>query len=197
MITNPEKTIYALYHKSIVDSQLAHYRKLDGIDPHKLTVNFLVNIALDFLVRDDKIKEFDKDIFRFALLQWLFSLVIRDQKIIDIVRYENTPKIPWEKHFEEYNEETCEYIRIEKDENDYPQIYFSVQVFNQSSVLFRQFILTLMADRFKGQVDDPMQLVYTFCSELCVLINDLYHNEEFMNNIKNSFEVAKAQKNNI
>ena len=194
MISNPEKTIYALYHKNMIDSTRAHYRQLDGIDPHKLTLQLLININLDRFVRDENIKEFSKSEFRYGLLQWLFSLVIRDRKQMDIIRYIDHDKIPWTKHFEEFNEETCEYIRIEKGKDNNPEIFFSVQLFHQSSVLFRQFILTLMADRFKGQVEDPIQLVYIFCSELCVLIDDLYHNEGFFESIENSYNIAKKLK---
>lgn len=194
MISNPEKTIYALYHKNMIDSTLAHYRQLGDIDPHKLTLQLLVSINLDRFIRDKNIKEFNKSEFRYGLFQWLFSLVIRDKKQMDIIRYIDHDKIPWTKHFEEFNEETCEYIRIERGEDNNPEIFFSVQLFHQSSVLFRQFIITLMADRFKGQVEDPIQLVYIFCSELCVLIDDLYNSEGFFESIENSYNIAKGKK---
>ena len=186
-----EKTIYALYHSHIYDTKLAHYRNLQNFDAHKLAFKLLASLSLEALVKDDKVKEVNKDVFRYSILQWLFSLVIKDKKVMEIIRYDDVPKIPWNKHFEQYDEEKCEYIKIELDDNNNPNISFSIQIFNTNSVLFRQFILTLMADRFKGQVIEPIQLIYIFCSELCVLIDNLYHGSNTFESLVEHWELLR------
>lgn len=192
---NQEKTIYALYHRHIYDTELSHYRNLQGFDPHKLAVKLLASLSLEAFLGDERVDKVDKDMLRYSILQWLFSLVIRDKKVMDIIRYDDIPNMPWAKHFEKYDEEKCEYIKIElgkdKDDNDVPNISFSMQIFNSNSVLFRQFILTLMADRYKNQPIEPIQLIYIFCSELCVLIDNLYHDGQTFDNLIAQYELLK------
>lgn len=174
MFKNPDKVIYALCHNHIYDTQLFHYRNLQNYDPHRIVFKLLASLSLDTLVNDEKVEDVSIDTFRYSILQWLFSLVIRDKKTMDIIRYEDSPSIPWYQYFEEYDDSKCEYIKIELDDNGNPSISFSVQILNENSDLFRQFIITLMADRYKNQIVDNVQLIYIFCSEFCVLLDELY-----------------------
>lgn len=185
---NTEKTIYALYHNHLYDTNLNHYRNLEGADPHKIAIKFLASIALNSLIQAKQ--EFNKDNFRYAMIQWLFSLVIKDQKIMNIMKIEDNPKIPWHTYFKEYKEENCEYIRLEKDGENI-NIFFSPLIFDKNSVMFQNFIITMMADRFKEiPVEESIQLVYVFCSELCVIINQLYDDEVFFQGIEDSYNEA-------
>lgn len=188
MITNPEKTIYALYHKNIYDTNLYNYRNLDGASLHKIVIKLLASISLNGLI--ERQEKFDIDTFIYAMYQWLFSLVIRDKKIMNIIKIEDHVDIPWTTYFKDYNDNSCEFIRLEKN-GDSIDINFSPLIFDSNSVLFRQFIITLMADRFKDTpVEEPIQLVYVFCSELCQLIASLKQDKLFVKEIENSFNIS-------
>lgn len=192
MLKNPEKTIYALYHNHIYDTQLAHYRNIEGFEPHKLALKFLIDISFDSLLKDESVVKLNKEVLKSSMIQWLFFLVVRDKKEMDITRYESSPTMPWEKYFEAYDEAKCEYIRIEVDEQNNISISCSTQIFKENSVLFRQFLLTLFIDKCKEQgITNPLQIITVFCTELCILINNLCEDEDAVNKLIETFDMVR------
>lgn len=183
---NKDNTIYALYHHHIYDAKLNHYRNIDTekYSPHKLVVKLLTTIAFDMYVKQDNIEEFDESNFRFFMIELLLTLVMRDKKSFDIIRN------PHLDVFDSYDEKTSEYIRMEDNGEDV-NIFVSPLILDSNSHLFRDFLVTLMADTAEKGAE-PIHLVIAMCAELVVFIQDLYNAGEYFKIVKEGFDSYKS-----